>query len=158
MLEIAIFGRKRSTVQPYRRLLPSLRDAYVDGFYFADVGVPGSCAGQSVPGALSGGPQEARQPPVFPPEQQRLQLPGPHRELLRQDTYVAAARRGHLTVSRALKGRWHARLFANAREHCMMHAWVLQTVDTVGLEFGFFIGPNMTRHVIGRDFLHFSHS
>ena len=57
---------------------------WVVGFVVA--GVAGACAGQSLPCPFFRRPQEAWQSPVIPPEQQCVQLTGPHRKLLRQDT------------------------------------------------------------------------
>lgn len=59
---------------------------YFGCFAFVALGVAGTCAGQSLPCSLLRRQQEARQSPVVPPQQQRVELPGPHRKLLRQDT------------------------------------------------------------------------
>lgn len=56
---------------------------------FIVAGLAGTCAGQSLPCPVLRRPPEAGQPPVVPPQQQRVQLPGPHRKLLGQDTYVS---------------------------------------------------------------------
>ena len=55
---------------------------------FVVVGVAGTCARQSIACTFLRRQQEARQSPIIPPQQQCVQLPGPHRKLLRQDTYV----------------------------------------------------------------------
>lgn len=56
---------------------------------FIVAGVAGTCAGQSLPCPVLRRPPKAGQPPVVPPQQQRVQLPGPHRKLLGQDTCVS---------------------------------------------------------------------
>lgn len=56
---------------------------------FIVAGVAGACAGQSLPCPVPRRPPEAGQPPVVPPQQQCVQLAGPHRKLLRQDTCVS---------------------------------------------------------------------
>lgn len=65
---------------------------------FIVAGVAGTCAGQSLPCPVLRRPPEAGQPPVVPPQQQRVQLPGPHRKLLRQDTYVSPGLSGTLSA------------------------------------------------------------
>lgn len=56
---------------------------------FVATGVAGACAGQPLPCPLLRRQQEAGQSPIIPPQQQRVELPGAHRKLLRQDTWVS---------------------------------------------------------------------
>lgn len=83
-----------------RSVLPApALDTYIASvFVSVAAGVAGASAGQSIPCSLLRRPQEAGQSPIVPPQQQCVQLPSPHRKLLRQDTYVSS--QPHSTPSR----------------------------------------------------------